>query len=99
MTLNNRLGNEHLEYVYKTTVKHKSSKVAIATLNEKIVGHIVLSIDPLGLRKTLLKNRSLSKLAKVFFKLLINPSLFHQYILIENLKKLYIIKDSLLNHC
>ena len=44
LTLNNRLGNEHLEYVYKTTVKHKSSKVAIATLNEKIVGHIVIMI-------------------------------------------------------
>ena len=87
LTLNNRLGNEHLEYVYETTIKHKSSKIAIATLNEKIVGHIVLSIDPSGLRKTLLKNCSLRRLAKISFKLLINPSLFYQYLDNRKLEK------------
>tara|TARA_B100000886_G_C20376342_1_gene471919 strand:+ start:171 stop:776 length:606 start_codon:yes stop_codon:yes gene_type:complete len=87
LTLNNRLGNEHLEYVYETTIKHKSSKVAVATLNEKIVGHIVLSIDPLDLRKTLLKNCSVSKLVRIIFKLLINPSLFYQYLDNRKLEK------------
>ena len=80
LTLNNRLGNEHLQYVYETTIRHKQSKIAVATLNEKIVGHIVLSINPSDLRKTLLRNRSLGKLAKTFFSLLIKPSLFYQYL-------------------
>ena len=78
-TINNRLGNEHLEYVYETTMEHKKSKIAVATLNEKIVGHIVLSLDPLDLRKTLLSNRSLGKLAIIFFRLLTKPSLLCQY--------------------
>lgn len=83
-TINSRLGREHLEYVYETTMRHEKSEIAIAKLNEKIVGHIVLSLDPLDLKKKLLRNRNFGKLAMIIFSLLFKPLLLRQYL--ENRK-------------
>ena len=86
-TINSRLGREHLEYVYETTMRHKKSKIAIAKLNEKIVGHIVLSLDPLDLKKKLLRNRNFGKLAMIIFSLLSKPFLLRQYLNNRKLNK------------
>jgi ribosomal protein S18 acetylase RimI-like enzyme len=77
-TMNSRLGFNHLKYVYMVTSEHKKSKVAVATFNEKIVGLIVLSLDPIDLKNVLLSNLGFGRLVKTIFKFIIRPSLLNQ---------------------
>ena len=47
----------------------------------------MLSLDPIDLRKTLLSNRSLGKLARIIFRLIFKPSLFYQFLDNRKLEK------------
>ena len=55
-TLNSKLGFDHLKYIYTVTTEHTKSEVAVATLNGKIVGLIVLSLNPIELKKQMERN-------------------------------------------
>ena len=77
-TMNSRLGFNHLKYVYEVTSEHKKSKVAVATYNDKIVGLIVLSLDPLDLKNVLLINLGFGRLIKTIIKFIFKPSLLYQ---------------------
>jgi len=95
-TLNSKLGFDHLKYIYTVTTEHTKSEVAVATLNGKIVGLIVLSLNPIELKNILLSNLGFGKLVKTIFKFIFRPSLLYQLLDSRKVEKPICYKENVI---
>jgi ribosomal protein S18 acetylase RimI-like enzyme len=78
-TFNSRLGLDHLSFLYRTMLRDDQSYVGVASIDNQPVGVISGTLDMEKIMSFLLSSFKLRQWSNLFFRVLVKPSLIHEW--------------------